>query len=110
VRTAFRLLLFGAVSAAATVFLGWWAVPVAAIIWVRAFPRAHHPVRTTAVGAALGSAALLLWGAAHGPLVPFALRMSSVLSLPRAGFPAATLAWPAFLAGAAALMVRPTRR
>jgi hypothetical protein len=109
VRTAFRVVLFAGLSAAATIYLGWWAVPALAAIWVRAFPAARHPVRTAAAGAALGWGAILLWGAAHGPVPALAARMSTVLSLPRGGFLAATLVWPALLAGAAALLVKPSR-
>jgi hypothetical protein len=105
-----RLVLFAVVSAAANVYAGWWAVPLAAAVWVRVFPSGRRPVRTTALGAALGCAALLGWRAIHGPALALATQMSAVLSLPRWGFLAATLIYPALLAGAAALMLRPSRR
>jgi hypothetical protein len=79
---------------------------VAAAVWVRAFPSARHPVRTTGIGAALGWAALVAWGVVHGPALALATQMSALLALPRWGFLAATLAYPALLAGAAALMVK----
>jgi len=109
VREAFRVALFAGLSAAGTIYLGWWAVAALAAIWVRAFPSVRHPVRTAALGAALGCGALLLWGAAQAPVLALGARMSTVLSLPRGGFLAATLVWPALLAGAAALLVKPSR-
>jgi hypothetical protein len=104
-----RVVLFAALAAAATVYAGWWAVPAAAGLWVRAFPSARHPACTTAVGAALGWAALVAWSGAHGPALALAAQLSTVLALPRWGFLAATLAYPALLAGAAALMLKSSR-
>jgi hypothetical protein len=59
------------------------------------------------MGATLGWAILLAWNARHGPLATLATSVSAVLELPNWGFPAVTLVFPALLAGAAAMLVKP---
>jgi hypothetical protein len=110
VTRALRVAVFAALSAAGTMLVGWWLLPLLAVGWVRVLPSTRNPVRTTALGAALGWAALLGWGALHGPLPALAVRMSALLQLPRWGFVLATLLYPALLAGAAALMVKPAEQ
>jgi hypothetical protein len=101
-----RTLAFAALVAAGTTVAGWWTVPVLAAIWARALPRPRAVVRTCALGAALGWAALLAWTASEGPLSPIAQRTSGVLQLPPWGLIGLTLLFPALLAGAAARAVR----
>ena len=106
-RRALRVLAFASLSAGATVWAGWWTVPVLAALWVRVLPSDHRPVRTTVLGAALAWAVLLGLSGIYGPVLALGLCVSSALGLPPWGFPAATLISPALLAGAAALLVKP---
>jgi hypothetical protein len=107
VRRALRVLAFASLSAGGTVWGGWWTVPVFAALWVRVLRSDHRPVRTTVLGATLGWVALLALSGVTGPVLALGLRVSSALGLPPWGFPAATLVYPALLAGTAALLVKP---
>ncbi|HUR93022.1 MAG TPA: hypothetical protein VMY76_00465 [Gemmatimonadales bacterium] len=105
-----RLLIFGAVVDAGTIFGGWWTVPIIAAVWLRALPR-WSSARSCMLGAALGWAGLLGWTAVRGPVDLVARRVGGVLELPVWGLPLLTLVFPALLAGLAARAVRssPTR-
>ena len=59
------------------------------------------------LAASLGWALVLGWAALHGPVDTVALRVGGVLGLPPAGFVAATLIFPALLAGATLLAAGP---
>ena len=100
-----RLIVLGAGVAAATVYAGWWTVPIIGAVGARVFPRT--PVWTAAAGAALGWAGLLGWTAWQAPVTPLAHRLAGVLNLPSWGLVALTLLFPALLAAAAARAVRP---
>jgi hypothetical protein len=102
-----RIAAFASLAAGGTVAGGWWTVPVLAALWVRVLPSDRRPVRTTVLGAALGWLALVVIAALHGPVPALATRFSAVLDLPRWGLLAATILFPALLAGGAALLVRP---
>jgi hypothetical protein len=106
-RRAVRIVGFAALTAGGTVLGGWWTVPLLAAAWVRVLPSGRRPVRTTAMGATLGWAILLAWNARYGPIATLATSVSAVLELPKWGFLAVTLAFPALLAGAAAMLLKP---
>ena len=106
-KRAVRIVAFASLAAGSTVAVGWWAVPILAALWVRVLPFDRRPVRTTALGATLGWLLLIGIAALHGPVPALAARLSAVLELPRWGFLAATLLFPALLAGTAALLVKP---
>jgi hypothetical protein len=98
---------FASLAAGGTVAGGWWTVPILAAIWVRVLPSNRRAVRTTVLGAALGWLVLVGIAALQGPVPALAARLSAVLELPRWGFLAATILFPALLAGTAALLVKP---
>lgn len=106
-RRALRIVAFASLTAGGTVAGGWWAVSILAAIWVRVLPSDRRPVRTVVLGAALGWLVLVGIAALHGPVPALAARLSAVLELPRWGFLAATILFPALLAGTAALLVKP---
>ena len=106
-RRIFRSMVLAALVAAGTVFVGWWAAPVLAAIWVRVVPRLRSPVGSCMLGAALGWALLLGWTALQGPVGLVALRVGGVLDLPGWGLILVTLLFPALLAGAAARGTQP---
>lgn len=106
-RRAARVVAFAALAAGGTVAAGWWIVPVLAAAWVRVLPSDRRPIRTTTLGAALGWLALVGVVALHGHVLALAAALGAVLGLPRWGLLAATLVFPALLAGAAAVLVKP---
>ena len=99
--------LFAALTAAGTAAGGWWSVPLLAALWVRVLPSDRGGVTTTAIGAAAGWLGLLGVAAVHGPIPAVATTLSAVLGLPRWGFLLITLAFPAALAGTAAILATP---
>ena len=103
-RRVLPALLTAAAVAAATVYLGWWTVPLVAAIGARVFP--HAPVRTAALGGALGWGGLLAWSAWQAPVAPLVHRLGGLLHLPAWGLIVLALLFPALLAGAAARVVR----
>jgi hypothetical protein len=107
VRRALRTLVFAGLVAAGTVVAGWWIVPVLAAVRVRAAPRPRGAVRSCMLGAALGWGLLLGRTALEGPVDLVALRAGGVLDLPGWRLIAATLLFPALLAGAAARVAQP---
>ena len=105
-RRVFRTSAFTVLAAAGTVAAGWWIVPILAALWVRVLPSDRKP-GTAIVGAAAGWSALVALGWIHGHVPALARTLSAALGLPAWGFLAATLLFPALLAGAAALLVKP---
>ena len=105
VTRALDAVVLGGLIAAATALVGWWTVPLVAIVWVRVLP--HAPVRTCMIGAALGWGGLLGWTAWHDSVLPLAHRLSGVFNLPWWGPVVLTLLFPALLAGSAARLVQP---
>jgi hypothetical protein len=106
VRRVLRTSAFAVLTAAGTVAAGWWTVPILAAIWVRVLPSDRRP-GTAIVGAAVGWGALVALGWLHGHIPALARTLSAALGLPAWGFLTATVLFPALLAGAAALLVKP---
>lgn len=105
-RRALRVAAFASLTAGGTLAAGWWTVPLLAAAWVRVLSD-RRPILSTMLGAALGWVALLGLGMRYGPVAAVAWCLSAALELPRWGFLAATIVFPALLAGAAALLVKP---
>jgi len=104
VRRVFRTSAFALLAAAGTVAAGWWTVPIIAALCVRVLPSDRRP-GTAIIGAAAGWGGLVALGWSQGQVLAHTL--SSTLGLPPWGFLAATLLFPALLAGAAAALVKP---
>ena len=105
-RRVFRTSAFALFAAAGTIAAGWWTVPILAALWVRVLPSDRKP-GTAVVGAAAGWGALVALGWPQGHVLALAHTLSSTLGLPPWGFIAATVVFPALLAGAAAALVKP---
>ncbi len=90
-----------AIMAVGTAVLGWWTVPVTALV-AGTLGLSARPVRTGAAAGLLAWAALLVWRAAGGPVGALATLLGNVMGLPGPGVLAATLVFPALLGGAAA--------
>lgn len=98
---------FAVLIAAVTIEGGWWTVPVLAAVWVMLMRFDHRPVHTTVLGAVLGWALLLAIDGYYGPVAAVGSTLAAALGMPAWGFVTATLLFPALLAGAAALLVKP---
>ena len=105
-KRASRVLLFAAATATVSVIAGWWLIPVLAAVWVRVVPRTTASASELAVGAALGWAGMLAWGATQAPLGNVARRVGGVFHMPGWVFVLATLGFAAALAGLAAAAAR----
>ena len=100
--------LLALVTALATVFAGWWTVPVIAAIWTLVAPR-RGSVLSAALGAAVAWAALLAIAARSGPVAALADLMGQILNASAAAVIALTVAYGALLAGSAALVAQSVR-
>ena len=103
-RSVLRLTLLALAFALATTFLGWWSVPLIGVLWGVVAKR-HTRAGFTAAGAAtLAWAALLLLVAVQGPMWMLAHKVGAILAIPGWLFIFITLAFPALLAGTAAVV------
>jgi hypothetical protein len=103
--TSLRILILAVVVALGTVLLGWWAVPLVAAGHGLAFPRAARPGLTAALAAALAWGGYLAVTTLGGSSVAaFGAALARSLQLPGWGLLAATLAFPALLAGPASYL------
>ncbi len=93
----------------ATVFGGWWAVPIVAAIWTLAQPKARRPGPTAGLAAAAAWAALLLWLGVSGSVGTLARLLGAIFGAPAVVVIASTLIFPALLAGSAASVVAALR-
>ena len=103
---AWSVVWFAASTAAVTMIGGWWLIPVLAALWVRVVPRTSLSARKCAMGAALGWAGILPWGAMHDPFGNAARRVGGVFHLPGWALIVITLAFAAALAGSGAAAAR----
>jgi hypothetical protein len=108
VRRTARVALFGALTAGGTIVAGWWIIPILAALWVRVLPSERGALVTTMFGAVAGWLLLLGIVALQGPAATLGAICSAILQLPRWGFLLVTLIFPAALAGAAAVLTRPS--
>lgn len=98
---AVKFLLLTEAFAVATYAMGWWGVPVLAVICGIAVEPNSRSVRFTTACAAAGWASLLLLDAARGPVSEVARRFGGVMGLPPLVLILITLLFPAFLAWSA---------
>jgi len=103
-RFALKLALLALAFALGTAFLGWWSVPAIGVLWGAAAKRHAYPGLTAASAAGLAWAGLLLLVAVQGPMWILADKVGAVLAIPGWLFIFITLAFPALLAGAAAVV------
>jgi len=111
------VLVLAVVLAFATVFLGWWGVPVVAFLWGLLTARLlRRPAGAAALAAVLAWAALLGMDAMGGRLTGLGTLFGSIAKLPSGVFFALSLLFPALLAWSAAALGadlrggRPARR
>ena len=88
--------------ALATAGLGWWMVPVIAATWGALRASGERPGASTAAAAATGWGLLLAWSATQGPVGELAQRVGGIFGAGGPLLVAATLIFPAIVAGSAA--------
>jgi len=86
----------------ATVWVGWWAVPLVGAGWGFARHEEGMPALTSAVSASLAWVLLLAYAATTGPIGEFSTAVGGTMGLPGWAVIGVTLLFPAFLAGLAA--------
>lgn len=108
-RAVVKVVLLAEAFAVATFGLGWWSVPIVAVIWA-VISRDENRARIAALCAAGGWATLLLLDIAKGPVVMMGSQLASVMNLPAAVLYLLTLLFPALLAWSAAELIPAFRR
>ena len=89
-------------------WLGWWAVPLVALLWGALRPGVPRPALGAALAAALGWGCWLLFdaGSDGAALARLGQRLGAVIQLPLPLLLLLTLLLPALLAGSAAALVQ----
>lgn len=102
IRSCVRVLLLALAFVLATRVLGWWGVPLTALLWGALSPETDGGV--AALGASLGWAFLLFRDHTFGPIGTLASDLSTLFHLPPLVLFALTLLFPAALAWSAAVI------
>jgi hypothetical protein len=108
-RVAFWGLVLVAGFAFATVWMGWWAVPVVGLAAGLVVPDRLRPMGTIPAAAGMGWMLLLLRAARADGFGALAEQLELLLRVPLPGLVAATLLLPALTAAGAALLGRSLR-
>jgi hypothetical protein len=103
-RAAIKFVLIAEAFAVATYALGWWAVPLVALLCGLTISLDGKPVLYATICAAAGWSMLLLLDAARGPLGEVAARFGGVMGFPPLALVATTLLFPALLSWSASLI------
>ncbi|HEY0242947.1 MAG TPA: hypothetical protein VGC52_09810 [Gemmatimonadaceae bacterium] len=103
-RSVVKAVLLAEAFAVATFALGWWSVPIVAVLYAAASKR-RYPARFAGLCAAGGWGALLLLDFAKGPVANMGTRLGGVMGVPPAVLFVLTLLFPALLAWCAATFV-----
>jgi hypothetical protein len=109
-RAAVKFVLIAEAFSVATYALGWWAVPLVALLCGLTINPHGKPVVYATLGAAAGWLMLLLLDAARGPLGEVASRFGGVMGFPPAALVVTTLLFPALLAWSASSIGAAVRR
>jgi hypothetical protein len=106
-----RFLILAIAVALGTVVVGWWAVPILGAAYGLLFARTSWPGLVAALGAAAGwGGYLAILGFSGAPVSRFAGDLAHAMTVPTWAPHAATLLFPALLAGPAASLASQLRR
>src|SRR5260221_12307602 len=100
-RVVVKFLLLSEAFAVATYAVGWWAIPLVALVCGLVMNPEGRPIYYSTICAAAGWLSLLLLDAARGPLGEVASRFGGVVGFPPAALIVTTLIFPALLAWSA---------
>jgi hypothetical protein len=109
-RAAVKFVLIAEAFAVGTYALGWWAVPLVALLCGLTISLDGKAVLYATFCAAAGWSMLLLLDAARGPLGEVAARFGGVMGFPPAALFVTTLLFPALLAWSASSIGAAVRR
>ncbi len=101
-RHLLRTLLLTAAFAIGTVFLGWWIVPLLAVMWGAVASSEGKAGAMAAASAGLAWTTLLAITALQGPVGLLAAKVGGVMGLPAAVLVASTVAFAVILVGSGA--------
>jgi len=101
-----RVALLSLAFAAVTAVLGWWGVPLLALIWGIVGRGTRRPALTAGLAGAAGWAILLAWSATSGPVGVLAGKLGGIAGMPGGLFVGLTILLPFALAFVAARIPR----
>ena len=107
-RNTIRFILLAELFAVATYALGWWTVPIVALLWSLFSPDANRAA-VAGLAAAAGWASLLLLDAVRGQVGTMATSLGGVMGVPGFVLLLLTLVFPALLAWSAGRIVSSLR-
>jgi hypothetical protein len=102
--------LLGVAFAAGTLFVGWWSIPIIALVWGWLVGPARRPATRAAAGVLLAWLGFLTADAMSGPLGRLARTLGATMSLPPAVLVVVTLLFAVVLAWSAAIVGSETFR
>jgi hypothetical protein len=103
-RVIVRLAMLGSAYAIGTFWLGWWSVPVIAILWGLIAAGTPRAVLHSVLAAAIAWTVLLLWTTLSGPLPTIANQLAGATGLHPAVLITVTVIFPAILAWSGTLL------
>jgi hypothetical protein len=98
------IVALGAAFAAGTFFVGWWSVPIIALVWGWLVGPSRRPATRAAAGAALAWMGFLANDAMSGPAGRLARTLGQLMHLPAVGLVGLTVLFPVILAWSAAVV------
>jgi hypothetical protein len=98
------VIVLGIAFAAGTLFVGWWSVPVVALVWGWLVGPARRPATRAAAGAALAWMGFLAYEAMRGPAGRLARTLGAVMHLPAVVLVVVTVLFAMILALSAAIV------
>lgn len=104
-----KAVLLAEAFAVATYALGWWTVPIVAMLWATV-SRDSNRALVASLCAAGGWGSLMLLDAVRGPVATMATRLGGVMGVPGFVLVIVTLVFPALLAWCAATLAAQLRR
>jgi hypothetical protein len=107
--TLLQIVLLSVAIALATTVVGWWAVPLMAVIWALVSKADERPALVASLAAGLGWVLLLIWTAGEGPIKVLASRAAGVMGVSVFTLVFLTVLFPMALAWSAALLGKFTR-
>ncbi len=108
-RTFVKFVLLAEAFAVATYGLGWWIVPVIALVW-GLLARGAGKARFAALAATTGWATLLLLDVSRGPVSVMATQLGAVMNVPSFVLYILTLIFPGLLAFCTTTLVPTVRK
>ncbi len=98
------VILLAVAFAAGTLFVGWWSIPIIALVWGWLAGPARRPATRAAIGVALAWVGFLAFDAVRGPIGRLARTLGETMHLPAIVLVVVTLLFAAILAWSTAIV------